>query len=78
MTCFAFSTLKTSQLEISFKMSVLRPSETAWGLRYDLFCASMITGMLAVSDDDHDHDGGDDDHDHDHDHDDLMFILSSF
>ena len=34
-----FSTL---QLEISFKMSVLRPSETAWGLRYDLFCVFMV------------------------------------
>ena len=58
-----FSTLK---LEISFKMSVLRPSETAWGMRYDLFCVSMILGVrniarlpdrsgaLAVSDHDHD------------------------
>ena len=53
MTCFVFSTLK---LEISFKMSVLRPSETAWGLRYNKFCVSMILGALAVSDHDHDHD----------------------
>ena len=65
MTCFVFSTLK---LEISFKMSVLRPSETAWGLRYDLFRVSMMIGALAVSDHDHhhDHDGGDDDDDHHH------------
>ena len=35
MTVFVFSTL---QLEISFKMSVLRASETAWDSRYDLFC----------------------------------------
>ena len=65
MTCFVFSTLK---LEISFKMSVLRPSETAWGLRYDLFCVSIIIGALAVSDRNHDHDGGDD----------VMLILRSF
>ena len=64
-----FSKLK---LDISFKMSVLRPSETSWGVRYDLFCVSMIIGALVVSDrdhdhdHDHDHDGGHDDHDDEH------------
>ena len=29
------------ELKISFQMSVLRPSETAWGQSYDLFCVSI-------------------------------------
>ena len=35
MACVVFSTLK---LEISFKMSVLRSSETAWVCICDLLC----------------------------------------
>ena len=72
MTCFVFSTLK---LEISFKISVLSPSETAW--RYDLFCVFMMTGTLAFCDHDHDHEGGDDYHAHDHNHD-FRVMLRSF
>ena len=74
MTFFLFSTL---QLEISFKMSVLRLSVTAWGSRYDLLCVFMITGMLAFSDHDHDHDRGDADHAYDHNHD-FRLMLRCF
>ena len=39
MTCFVFSTLR---LEISFKMSVLRPSETIWGPSYEGFSVNTL------------------------------------
>ena len=42
MACFVFATLK---LEIPFKMSVLRPSETAWSLRYDLLCVFDLEAL---------------------------------
>ena len=48
MTCFVVG-IKKMRAEISFKMRVVRLSETVWGSSYELFCVRVKNICFASS-----------------------------